>query len=272
MRWFLTIPSSGARTCPMLPWWCRRFCPGPSGFRRNPRPPCAHWRLGSGLHALSQSLEEEGLCLLPTYLLHGGVMPEATFAALGSLLRGAHPSPGAWRTAPGLEDFAAQLASAQAGATALSALAEKEGARQPSRRAWRPFMTMGNALHARRWRRSPRGVMKRRMRSIATASPPRPSRSGWPLPWKRAGRRWTSQAPRLWCREPELPGGGDRGSGVLRFSLPHAAPNAGERRRFPSHRVGASHPLPAGGRGPRRRWPRGTWKPPCAWWTWCFGL
>ena len=54
-------------------------------------------------------------------------MPEATFAALGSLLRGAHPSPGAWRTAPGLEDFAAQLASAQAGATALSALAEKEG-------------------------------------------------------------------------------------------------------------------------------------------------
>ena len=26
---FLTIPSSGARTCPMLPWWCRRFCPGP---------------------------------------------------------------------------------------------------------------------------------------------------------------------------------------------------------------------------------------------------
>ena len=29
MRWFLTTPSSGARTCPMLPWWCRRFCPGP---------------------------------------------------------------------------------------------------------------------------------------------------------------------------------------------------------------------------------------------------
>ena len=43
---------------------------------------------------LSQSLEEEGLCLSPTYLLHGGVMPEATFAALGSS-RGAHPSPGA---------------------------------------------------------------------------------------------------------------------------------------------------------------------------------
>ena len=50
-----------------------------------------------GSMPLSQSLEEEGLCLSPTYLLQGGVMPEATFAALGSLLRGAHPSPGAWR-------------------------------------------------------------------------------------------------------------------------------------------------------------------------------
>ena len=80
-----------------------------------------------GSMPLSQHLEEEGLCLSPTYLLRGGVMPEATFAALGSLLRGPRPSLEAWRTAPGLEDFAAQLASAQTGATALAALAEKEG-------------------------------------------------------------------------------------------------------------------------------------------------
>lgn len=80
-----------------------------------------------GSMPLSRSLAEEGLCLPPTYLLRQGVMPKATLAALAPLCRGEAPTEATWRTASGLEDFAAQLASAQAGARGLVGLARQQG-------------------------------------------------------------------------------------------------------------------------------------------------